>query len=272
MKAGQYTVAMKLLVKLFTRRQALTLEKVTEEARGESLPLEIMLEVLDYLISLRIVAKVESPGQSYSYVVTDPSRLRLNVRRGRQKHIGLVLTLPVFNRYGVHQALLTFGTDYVTTESAFRELLSSANEEILICSPFAEFEGLNRFLDIFAVKLNAGCTLRILSRQVAKGDSNSRYGQIRKFAQALPSSGPFSGTFEVRNYHFSDARHVESSSHAKFVVADGKRAYVGSADFRPNSLERNFEVGLLVRGDLAEAARRVFVAMYSEAEPVVGGS
>jgi len=270
---GQYTLAMKLIITLLTRRrQRITLAEATEEAQRESLPLEIVLEVLNYLVTLKIVAEVQLPNKTNSYVVKDSRRLRGIAHGPHEKQTGLVLTLPAFNRFGVHQTLLTLGTNYVTTESAFRELLSSAKEEILICSPFAEFEGLNRFLDLFVAKLNAGCTLQILSRQIAERDPNSRYGQIQAFARALPSSGLLSGSFEVRNYHFSDARRVESSSHAKLVVTDGKRAYVGSADFRPNSLDRNFEVGILVKGDTAEGVRRVFVAMFSEAEPVIGGS
>lgn len=271
-KDGQYTLAMKSIITLLTRRQRTTLPEVTEEAQRESLPLEIVLEVLSYLVTMKIVAEVRFPSKPTSYVVKDSRRLRRILRGPHQKQTGLVLTLPAFNRFGVHQTLLAFGTDYVTTESAFRDLLSSAKEEILICSPFAEFEGLNRFLDLFVAKLNAGCTLQILSRQIAGRDPNSRYGQIQEFARALPSSGLLSGSFEVRNYHFSDARRVESNSHAKLVIADGKRAYVGSADFRPNSLDRNFEVGILVKGDAAEGVRRVFVAMFSEAEPVIGGS
>ncbi len=272
MRDGQYTLGMKFLIKLLTRRQTITLPEAKEEARKKSIPTEIMLELLDYLVALEVIVKVQSRGNATSYAVTDPDRLRRSVPRPRQRQTGLVLTLPAFNRYGINQTLLAVGTSYVTTEWAFRELLSSGEEEILICSPFAEFDGLNRFLDIFAVKLDAGCTLHILSRQIARGDTNSRFGQLQKFARALASSSALSRSFEVRNYHFSDAQRVESSSHAKLVVVDGKRAYVGSADFRANSLDRNFEVGILVKGDQAEAVRRVFMAMFSEADPVIGGS
>src|SRR2546426_4152995 len=132
---------MKSIVTLLTRRQRITLTEATEEAQRESLPLEIVLEVLNYLVTMKIVAEVQLPNKPTSYVVKDSRRLRGIVHGPHQKQTGLVLTLPAFNRFGVHQTLLAFGTNYVTTESAFRDLLSSAKEEILICSPFAEFEG-----------------------------------------------------------------------------------------------------------------------------------
>jgi phosphatidylserine/phosphatidylglycerophosphate/cardiolipin synthase-like enzyme len=160
--------------------------------------------------------------------------------------------------------------DYYPTELAFRELFSSARSEILLCSPFAEFNGLIRFTEVFAARLTSGCKLLFLSRQVSPQDRGSRFQQIQQFLDLLASRGTPLDAVEVRNYHFSDQARVESSSHAKLIVVDGKRAYLGSADVRANSLDRNFEVGMIVTGRPAVELRRVFLAMFADAAPVRG--
>ncbi len=141
----------------------------------------------------------------------------------------------------------------------------------MICSPFAEFGGLVRFVEPLAARLRAGVKLFLLSRQVAPGDVDSRYRQIRKFLETLTSMGAPLARVQVGNYHFSDLHRVESSTHAKFVVIDGRKAYIGSADFRPHSFDRNFEVGVLVDKATASELRRVFLTMFSEADVVSGG-
>jgi len=40
-------------------------------------------------------------------------------------------------------------------------------------------------------------------------------------------------------------------SHAKFCIADGKDAYIGSANLTGAGLSGNLEMGLLVQGELA---------------------
>jgi len=51
--------------------------------------------------------------------------------------------------------------------------------------------------------------------------------------------------------------------HAKVVVADGRRLYVGSANFSPTSLDRNRELGL--RLDAPDLARRVAATVADDA-------
>jgi phosphatidylserine/phosphatidylglycerophosphate/cardiolipin synthase-like enzyme len=55
----------------------------------------------------------------------------------------------------------------------------------------------------------------------------------------------------------------EPAIHAKVVVADARRSYLGSANFTATSLDRNRELGLLI--DDAEVARRVAATVADDA-------
>jgi phosphatidylserine/phosphatidylglycerophosphate/cardiolipin synthase-like enzyme len=56
---------------------------------------------------------------------------------------------------------------------------------------------------------------------------------------------------------------ADPTIHAKVVVADGRRLYLGSANFTPTSLDRNRELGLVL--DDANLARRVAATVADDA-------
>jgi len=272
MEDGQYSRAMRLLVSILRKKASVSMAEVEERANREAIPLEVVLDILGYLEVRKCISKAILPGGLHGYIVDDEKALELSSPGAKRQRGRLVLTLPAFNRYGIQHDLWALGMDFTPTEIAFRELISSASSEILICSPFAEFGGLSRFVEPLSERLLAGARLSLLSRQIAVGDPDSRYRQIRRFLDALITMDAPPTSVDVRNYHFSDLQRVESSTHAKFVVVDGRRAYIGSADFRSHSFDRNFEVGILANGVAAAELRRVFMAMFSEADVVAGGS
>lgn len=53
-------------------------------------------------------------------------------------------------------------------------------------------------------------------------------------------------------------------SHAKFCLADGAAAYLGSANFTENGLTRHFEVGSLIRGQPARDISSVINRLFTE--------
>jgi phosphatidylserine/phosphatidylglycerophosphate/cardiolipin synthase-like enzyme len=48
-------------------------------------------------------------------------------------------------------------------------------------------------------------------------------------------------------------------SHAKFCVADGRRAYVGSANLTGPGLSEHLEIGLLVHGKVAKQIEELWL-------------
>jgi phosphatidylserine/phosphatidylglycerophosphate/cardiolipin synthase-like enzyme len=46
--------------------------------------------------------------------------------------------------------------------------------------------------------------------------------------------------------------------HAKVILVDGRRGYLGSENFSMQSLDHNREIGVLLRGSAVTEIRRVF--------------
>jgi phosphatidylserine/phosphatidylglycerophosphate/cardiolipin synthase-like enzyme len=57
--------------------------------------------------------------------------------------------------------------------------------------------------------------------------------------------------------NMADAQRL--GSHAKFCVADGRSAYVGSANLTAPGLGRHLEMGLLVQGDVARQIEEFWI-------------
>jgi phosphatidylserine/phosphatidylglycerophosphate/cardiolipin synthase-like enzyme len=56
--------------------------------------------------------------------------------------------------------------------------------------------------------------------------------------------------------------------HAKAIVVDGARAYVGSENLSTQSLDRNREVGILENGSIASTIQRVFEGDWKQAKSI----
>jgi phosphatidylserine/phosphatidylglycerophosphate/cardiolipin synthase-like enzyme len=56
--------------------------------------------------------------------------------------------------------------------------------------------------------------------------------------------------------------------HAKLVLADDTRAYIGSSNLQASALERSLELGVIVSGDTCRHLHRVLSAVMAVARPV----
>jgi phosphatidylserine/phosphatidylglycerophosphate/cardiolipin synthase-like enzyme len=78
---------------------------------------------------------------------------------------------------------------------------------------------------------------------------------------------------EVRDFHMglegshSDMIHYESV-HAKIILIDGLKCYAGSGEWRLNLLYNNFELGVLLKGDLIAGIEEAFDLVWTHAKPV----
>jgi len=142
------------------------------------------------------------------------------------------------------------------TRRVYEELLGSAERSIWACS-YAYFDGPRAF-DVLARRMEAVPNLNVtllLNIQRRRGDTTSADQLVRRFAERFwRTDWPGS----VRPDVFYDPRSVEPEGpggvlHAKAVVADECAVFVTSANLTEAALDRNFELGLLVK-DRALAA------------------
>jgi phosphatidylserine/phosphatidylglycerophosphate/cardiolipin synthase-like enzyme len=142
------------------------------------------------------------------------------------------------------------------TRRVFNELLSSAEHSAWVCS-YAFFDGPRAF-QVLARRMDATPQLRVtllLNIQRRRGDTTSPPELVRRFADRFWGTD-WPGDSRPRIYYDPRSLEPEGPSgvlHAKAVVTDAESVFVTSANLTEAALDRNIEIGLLVR-DRALAA------------------
>jgi phosphatidylserine/phosphatidylglycerophosphate/cardiolipin synthase-like enzyme len=142
------------------------------------------------------------------------------------------------------------------TRRVYEELLGSAERSVW-ASTYAFFDGPRAF-EVLARRMDAIPALRVtllLNIQRKRGDGTASEQLVRRFADRFwKEEWPGSS----RPGLFYDPRALDTEGpggvlHAKAVVADDEAVFVTSANLTEAALDRNIELGLLVR-DRALAA------------------
>jgi phosphatidylserine/phosphatidylglycerophosphate/cardiolipin synthase-like enzyme len=135
------------------------------------------------------------------------------------------------------------------TRRVFEELLGSATRSIWACS-YAFFDGPKAF-KILAERMDTSPDLDVvllLNIQRKYGDKSVPEDVVRRFADRFWKVD-WPGTRRPRVFY--DPRAVQEGGtgvlHAKAIVADDERVLITSANMTEAALDRNIELGLLVR-------------------------
>jgi len=142
------------------------------------------------------------------------------------------------------------------TRRVYEEILGAAERSVWV-STFAYFDGPRAF-EVLARRLDERPELRVtllLNIQRRRGDTTIATDLVRRFAERFWETD-WPGLSRPRVYY--DPRSLEPEGpggvlHAKAVVADEETVFVTSANLTEAALDRNIELGLLVR-DRALAA------------------
>ncbi len=142
------------------------------------------------------------------------------------------------------------------TRRVYEELLGSAERSVW-ASTYAFFDGPRAF-EVLARRMDAKPDLRVtllLNIQRGRGDTTVAEEVVRRFADHFWAKD-WPGSSRPRVYY--DPRSLELDGpmgilHAKAVVADDEAVFVTSANLTEAALDRNIEIGLVVR-DRALAA------------------
>jgi phosphatidylserine/phosphatidylglycerophosphate/cardiolipin synthase-like enzyme len=136
------------------------------------------------------------------------------------------------------------------TRRVYEELLGSAERSIL-ASTYAFFDGPKAF-EVLARRMEATPALRVtllLNIQRKRGDTTTSEQLVRRFADHFwKTDWPGSARPSV----FYDPRALESEGpggvlHAKAIVADDEAVFITSANLTEAAMDRNIELGILVR-------------------------
>lgn len=139
----------------------------------------------------------------------------------------------------------------------YEELIGSAKRSLWI-STYAFFDGPRAF-ETLARRMDAAREMRatlLLNLQRKSGDKSTSDQLVRRFAERFWTV-EWPGTSHPRVYFDSRALELDGPGgvlHAKAVVADDEVVFVTSANLTEAALDRNIELGLLVRDDTLAAS------------------
>jgi phosphatidylserine/phosphatidylglycerophosphate/cardiolipin synthase-like enzyme len=148
------------------------------------------------------------------------------------------------------------------TRRVFEELLGSAERSVW-ASTYAFFDGPRAF-QVLARRMDTTAGVRVtllLNIQRKRGDTTAADQLVRRFADRFWTTD-WPGSSRPSVYYDPRAIAVEKPAgvlHAKAVVVDEEVVFVTSANLTEAALDRNIEVGLLVRdGALAASVSTHF--------------
>ncbi|MBU1623110.1 MAG: phospholipase D family protein, partial [Nanoarchaeota archaeon] len=164
------------------------------------------------------------------------------------KHSNIVLSIPPYHKSTMGVKLERSKINYVSLYDSFVDLIKSAKETIFICSPFFDLKDLMEIQNILIRKATEGVIINILTRNMdtAAKDRTPRTKSLIRFKSRLVTERSQTN-IQIKDYHFEGENStVLSSIHSKLLIIDSSRAYIGSGEFRRNSFDRNFEVGIII--------------------------
>ncbi|SRR5579863_8016722 len=149
--------------------------------------------------------------------------------------VELVVTAP-----GPFGASLVSRVGARTTLGVLTELLASARRHVVIAAPF--IQGAEALLSgplgmALIAALNRGVRVDVVSTGASL--AGLELGGLRKFGDSRLR------TFQPRG-NVEDPRSL--GSHAKFLLSDEDRAYVGSANITQRGISGHLEIGVLLHG------------------------
>lgn len=216
------------------------------------------------------VVRMKKFDNDYLLLLTEPA----SQSEGSISNFRVVATLPFSVQDRTHQ------TQFLGTEEAFDYLLSAPKSYVKLSLPFPEEPIIVHFTSKIQEMAKKGIRVHVLTRQIGHEAEGYNYLMLVKSVRRMWDIYRSAGSehlFNVRTFHRAIKTfktnwvHYEST-HAKIVSIDGEKCYVGSAEFRINSLYNNFEVGSVFSGQCAKQVETIYDLVWEKAKPVTYNS
>lgn len=262
------------IIKSKTKTLSQLLSSVGTEQRN-LVELQIMMLARDGVLSLS-----KQEGGDY-FIKVIGVKAQNNVTKSRRDvtwndhRTALVATLPT----SLHKEFesLDTGTGVAMTDKVFKSLLRGATTYVKMCLPFPEEPAVSFFADEIVNLARANIGIKILTREVLNEKKfGSSYGNLLKALLRVYDIYRAYGDIrklEVRDFHLGlkskrfESIHYESV-HGKVILTDGIKCYLGSGEWRVNSLYNNFEIGVLLSGSIVHRVESVFDLVWRHAKTI----
>ena len=128
----------------------------------------------------------------------------------------------------------------ITLKEAFKFLINSAKSQLKIMSPFLDRFGVTQYLYDLINAANRGVKIKILVRRQG-GDEGKG---LQHLCDTFKING-IKNSLEIRSFYIERGRTQMYTIHGKMIITDDSKAYIGSGEFRANSLWGLIEVGII---------------------------
>lgn len=182
------------------------------------------------------------------------ARTLLAVRRQTHDQWIPVLTVPPFAR-----SVLAAGT-VVETAPALRRLMTAARNHLIIASPFLDSEA-DALLSRIPAFVAAGGHCLVLTQGLRRSgypDNRTIIDRLRRSTTEL-TMNERTGGLDIVSWDDGGL-----GVHMKVVVADGRAAYVGSANLTRGGLSSHAEIGVHLAGPSVAPLEQYLLAMAEE--------
>jgi putative cardiolipin synthase len=137
-----------------------------------------------------------------------------------------------------------------TTTAYLQQLVSGANEELIVISPY--FVPQKQGVDFFATLVKKGVRVVIISNSLASTNHSSVHAVYARYRKPLLRQGI--ELYELRPRFEAMQTETKLTLHSKVATVDRKWLFVGSFNLDPRSLYLNTEMGMSVKSTrLAES-------------------
>lgn len=257
---GKYYELFTDLVNIVFNNHEIEIDQIVKSLKSKYNEEEIIFS-LRYLISREFFAYVDEEKKFKNRTIKLNKKPIISLSEDDESYDPfIVLTLPPFNYFGLESSLKSHNIPLNYIKDEIKKLFMEAENSIYICSPFLDFSGIKEFLPLLAYKSKIGVKINIISRQISQKDRNSRFNVVKPVLEYFKEHNC---NIKMKNYHYQSKNYIDSSTHAKFIVIDDKRAYVGSGELRKNSFEKNFEVGVILGSKHAKELSIIFEDIFS---------
>lgn len=164
----------------------------------------------------------------------------------------IVLGMPGNHTIQFISSLDSKNVVYIDHDVAWKSLMKMATNHLSIISPFADREGFNIFGPTLINSLKRGVKVDIITRDINPFSASSSRRKI--FSEFIKKLNDEITHPQLTISQFHDGLPDEEISphigsvHAKLLIQDISGAYIGSGEFRGNSISKNVEIGYLFFG------------------------
>jgi len=148
-------------------------------------------------------------------------------------------------------------------DTRVRSALLTADDVVRIANPY--FDPNHPTVETLQTLPQRGIKTRILTRKMIPG--TDRYDVLTEMNDSLSESEK--DRLNIRElFARDDTGHLAYATHAKLIIADNTRCYLGSANFTITNLSDNFEMGILTSGPEVSLAAATFDRVFEKSRTV----